>query len=107
MNFGATSKNASGMTSIEIRGKALQAVEERSKATTRGTRMKGKVGIITGVGPASGIGVSPYSLIPSSPVRQLQTWTKLTSRRQLPRYTPANPPRTCTCSTTTHPTSQP
>ena len=58
MNFGATSKNASGMSSIAIRGKALQAVEERSRSTSSGSRMKGKVGIITGVGPVSGIGVS-------------------------------------------------
>ena len=59
MNFGATSKNASGMSGIEIRGKALQAVEERSRSTKGGgERMKGKVGIITGVGPESGIGVS-------------------------------------------------
>lgn len=47
----------------EIRALALQDVHARAEATQGGGRMKGKVGIITGVGPSTGIGVSRFSLI--------------------------------------------
>jgi hypothetical protein len=42
----------------EIRSKALEAVHARAKSMEGGGRMKGKVGVITGVGPEMGIGVS-------------------------------------------------
>lgn len=48
----------------ETRALALQDVQHRAEGTERGGRMRGKVGIITGVGPSTGIGVSytPQSL---------------------------------------------
>ena len=46
------------LSRLEVRGKALEDVVKRSNERFGSGRVKGKVGIITGVGPALGIGVS-------------------------------------------------
>jgi hypothetical protein len=56
--FGAVSASKSGLTTQEVRDKSLAGVKDRQANRETGGRMKGKVGIITGVGPVAGIGVS-------------------------------------------------
>ena len=48
-------------TPLELRKIALEAARKHASKNTGGNRMKGKVGIITGVGPPLGIGVSKVS----------------------------------------------
>ena len=49
------------MKRSEIRKRVLEAVESRARAKDGLGRIKGKVGVITGVGPEMGIGVSLVS----------------------------------------------
>ncbi|WWC64607.1 uncharacterized protein I303_107218 [Kwoniella dejecticola CBS 10117] len=42
----------------EIRRSALEGVKQRAESTKGGGRLRGKVGVITGVGPESGIGTA-------------------------------------------------
>ncbi len=50
------------MPCLDIRKKVLEDVVARSQATDGLGRLKGKVGVITGVGPEMGIGVCVFIL---------------------------------------------
>ena len=55
------------MNRLDVRKAALEGVQARASGKNGSERMKGKVGIITGVGPELGIGVgaiSPYTVWP-------------------------------------------
>ena len=58
----------------EVRKLVLEAVQSRAQAKDGSGRMKGKVGVITGVGPEKGIGVNCVLLLaldrPDLPYRQ-------------------------------------
>lgn len=102
VGFGAVSNHTSELSPIEIRGRALKDVETRSKVTSSGGRMKGKVGIITGVGPVAGIGVSSLQ---STPIRMASCVLIDSTRPQRPRSTPEKVLPTYTSSTSTRPSS--
>jgi hypothetical protein len=58
--FGAISQGPkSGLSIQEVRDRGLGNVKERMVSRESGGRMRRKVGIVTGVGPIAGIGVSP------------------------------------------------
>jgi hypothetical protein len=61
--FGALSSSKSGLSTQEVRERSLANVKERMTGRVSGGRMRGKVGVITGVGPVAGIGVSQGRVI--------------------------------------------
>ena len=56
-NMAVTAKSAA-----QARKAAMEGLQERVESKAGGGKLKGKVGIITGVGPSTGIGVSQINL---------------------------------------------
>jgi hypothetical protein len=48
---------------LATRGQVLDRITTGLKDKQIGTRLKGKVGIVTGAGPTTGIGVSPRPML--------------------------------------------
>ena len=63
VNFVAPLKKDAAMSRLDVRKAALESVQARASGKNGSGRMKGKVGIITGVGPELGIGVGACSPI--------------------------------------------